>query len=365
MEKITPMLVRYLAFTILTISLFVVASCDSVRPNNASLGLVPTGKVGEIQVVCEQGIWDSEIRAHLDSGLTQFIMPYFPDVATFELSHRTKERFTGGFKRHRNTLIIEIDPEFKGDKGIIEKRSDVWADEQIVIEMKGKDFNQILSLCENGIGNVHDEFDTEEWSRITEKFGRHRDEIIQSSIERNFGISLEFPHGSKLLDSKKNFYNIELPIQSRPIDFVGSGSTDAGFLSTRIMIYQYDFIDSTQFELDKLLMARDTMLKYNVPYLEVEGMYMGTQYADFVRPEGTFTTSADEKVDGFEMRGMYMFTGRPKHAPGGGFWAFHFVNPKTKKLICVSSAMWAPPTTSWTQPLREIQAILKSVTIVE
>lgn len=365
MEKITPMLVKHFTFVFVIASLFAFSSCESLRADRDTLGLVATGKVGEVLVVCEQGIWDSEIRNHLDSGLTQFIMPYFPDVATFELSHRTEQRFTGGYKRHRNTLMIDIDPNYEGSKGKIEKRLDVWADEQIVIEMKGKDFNQILELCKNGIGSVHEEFDTKEWSRIAERFGRQRDGTVQSSIEKNFGISVEFPNGTKLLDAKKNFYNIELPIQSRPIDFVGSGSTDAGLMSTRIMIYQYDYTDSSQFTLDNLLMARDTMLKYNVPYFEVEGMYMGTQYTPIVYPEGTVSSSMDGTAKGFEMRGMYLFTGRPKHAAGGAFWAFHFVNPKTKKLICVSSAMWAPPTTSWTQPLREIQAILKSVSILE
>jgi hypothetical protein len=32
------------------------------------------------------------------------------------------------------------------------------------------------------------------------------------------------------------------------------------------MIYQYDFFDSSQFLLDNLLKARDTMLRYNVPH---------------------------------------------------------------------------------------------------
>mgnify|MGYP000509762551 CR=1 FL=1 len=36
---------------------------------------------------------------------------------------------------------------------------------------------------------------------------------------------------------------------------------------------------------------------------------------------------------------------------------------KTKKLICLSGYVDAPPTTSWTHPIREIQAILRSVEI--
>ena len=73
-----------------------------------------TGKVGEILVVCDQGIWDSDIQTVLDSSLTQWILPYLPDVATFQLTHKTPSHFTQGVKRYRNTLFITIDPNHKG-----------------------------------------------------------------------------------------------------------------------------------------------------------------------------------------------------------------------------------------------------------
>ena len=70
-------------------------------------------------------------------------------------------------------------------------------------------------------------------------------------------------------------------------------------------------------------------------------------------------------IDGIEIRGMFMFTGKPIHSTGGAFWAFHFVHPKTKKMVCLSGYVDAPPTTSWTHPLREVQAILRSVEFVK
>lgn len=130
------------------------------------------------------------------------------------------------------------------------------------------------------------------------------------------------------------------------------------------MVYQYDYIDSNQFELKRLLQARDTMLKYNVPH-EVEGMYMGTQYNPIVYPEANVAFSADGKIQGLDMRGMFVFTGLPKYGTGGAFWAFHFKHPKRNKLICLSGYVDAPPTTSWTHPLREVEAILRSVRLVE
>lgn len=356
-----------LARSILVIGVAIVAlitsfaSCESSYRSGGPSGLTVTGKVGEILVVCEQGVWESEIKSYLDTGLTRFIMPYFPDVATFELVHRTPRKFESGIKRYRNTLFVNIDPTFKGDKAKIEMREDVWAKDQLVIDIIGKDFNQVLTVCKGGLNEVHAEFDKIEWKRIMNKFGRTSNSSFDKKIKKNFGIKLDLPSGSKLVTKRDNFFRIEFPNSSRPIDF-GPGGQDIGNIMSGVMIYQYKYLNEDQMDLKQLLVARDTMLKYNVPS-EVEGQYMGTQYVDFVYPEGNEMTSANGKVKGYEMRGMFQFLGNGKFGTGGAFWAFHFVHPKTNQLVCVSGYVDAPPTTSWTHPLREVQAVLKSVEI--
>ncbi|MFK7786891.1 MAG: DUF4837 family protein [Crocinitomicaceae bacterium] len=356
------MIARTLTLLLAVTTLFSLTQCDAMRPSSASTGLHITGKVGEIMVVCEQGIWDSEIKQHLDSGLTQFIMPYMPDVATFDLVHRTPHRFDGSFKRTRNTLFLTIDPKHTGDKGKIEMRKDVWAHSQTVIDITAKDYHQLLETVKFGIGQVHDKFDKFEWQRMMNRYKEQEDLVIDSRLEKNFGIKVALPDGSKLVGNRKNFFRIQFPKTYRPMDY-GEHGTDAGGLHSGILVYQYDYVDSTQMNLKSLLKARDIMLRVNVPS-EVEGMYMGTQYVDFVYPEGEETMTADGKIKGFDMRGMYVFTGNGKFGTGGAFWAFHFVNEKTNKVVCVSGYLDAPPTTSWTQPLREIQAVLRSVEIL-
>jgi hypothetical protein len=329
----------------------------------ASGEVAVTGKVGEILVVCDAGIWNSEIKMCLDSNLTQFIMPYFPDVATFDLIHKTPEHFTQGVKRYRNTLFLTIDPKYKGDQGRIEKRMGVWATDQLVVDITAASFNQLIETCQKGLMAVHDEFDVVEWKRILKYYKRKPNEFIDKKVKENFGLRLDLPDQSRLVTSRTNFYRIEFPSAARPIEFVGAGKQDAGLILSGIMIYQYPFTDSSQFELKNLLQARDTMLRYNVP-LDYEGMYMGTQYVKMVYPEGDPMVSSEHKVKGYETRGMFQFVGLGKHGTGGAFWAFHFVHPKTNKLISVSGYVDAPSTTSWTQSLREVQAILESTEIL-
>ena len=344
----------------LVLVVFIIFSCQTKYKNS---GLHVTGKVGEILVVCDQAIWNSEIKSHLDSQLTQFIMPYFPDVTTFELIHRKTENFDGAIRRHRNILFLDIDSKRKEKFGLIQSRKDVWANRQLVIDLKAKDYNQLLELCKEGMQAVHAQFDLAEWKRILLNFQAQNNRPIQVKINKNFGINLALPDASTIVTSRPNFYRLELPTASRPIEFVGTGTQDIGSVLTGIMIYQYDFIDSSQFLLNNLLKARDTMLRYNVTH-ETEGLYMGTQYNKFVFPESTATFNYNKRVKGIEVRGMFQFTGKDVHSTGGAFWAFHFLHPKSKKLICISGYVDAPSTTSWTHSLREIQAIWKSVEIL-
>ena len=347
---------------IVVIALLLISSCDFNRKSFRSSGIAVTGKIGEILVVCDQDIWDSRFKECLDTNLTQFIMPYFPDVATFELIHKTPNHFTQGVKRYRNTMFINIDPELKGEFGKIEKRVGVWAADQLVIDITARDFEQLEKTCSAGLKSVHKEFDTYEWKRIKKYYAETKNVYIEKKVQENFGINFALPDGSKLITTRKNFYRIQFPSGARPIEFVGAGTQDPGRIAAGILVYQYDFIDSSQFELKKLLQDRDTMLRYNVPS-DYEGMYMSTQYNKLVYPEMNQTTNEDGTLTVNEMRGMFVFVGVGKHGVGGAFWAYHFINPKTNKIVCVSGYVDAPSTTSWTQPLREVQAILKSVVI--
>lgn len=318
------------------------------------------GKIGEILVVTDEGVWESDIKECLDSNLTQWIMPYLPDVATFELIHKTPNHFAQGVKRYRNVLFLNLDPDFKGDQGSIVQRKDVWAKGQLVIDITAKDYDQLVATCVAGLDEVHDAFDEIEWRRLIKHFKGKKNRVIREEVNKNFGIDIVLPSNTSIVTRRKNFYRLEFPPASRPIEFAGTGTQDVGSIFSGLMIYQYNFTDSSQFDHQRLLMARDTMLKYNVPH-EIEGLYMGTQYERVIYPEGNVMQNASNTIDGYEMRGMFMFTGKPIHSTGGAFWAYHFVNPKTQKLICLSGYVDAPATTSWTHALREIQAILRSV----
>ena len=350
-----------LYFSSLFLLLLLIASCQGKAQSGYS---TVTGKVGEVLVVTETSVWEKpEMKHCLDSNLTQFIMPYFPDVATFELIHKTPSQFEHGVKRYRNVLFLNIDKDYKGEKGKIVKKKDVWAQGQMVIEVTASSYDMLLATCEAGMDEVHEIFDDISWRRIIDHFEGNDNRDARAKIKEQFGIDIVLPAHSKIVTSKKNFYRVEFPSSSRPIEFEGMGKTeDVGLVLSGMMIYQYDYVDSSQFNFDQLLRDRDTLLKYYVPH-EVEGLYMGTQYAEIVYPEGNWAKSADGKITGYDIRGMFVFVGKPVHTTGGAFWEFHFKHPKRNKMMCLSGYVDAPPTASWTHPLREIQAVIRSVKV--
>jgi len=358
----------FLHIILFIFSLNLFFSCEdspTFKNRSSRLGQKVAGEIGELIVICDELIWKSDIKAYLDTNLTQFIMPYYPDVPTFMLTHKTPEHFDKGVKRYRSMLFVKIDPNLKGNKVQVEKRMDIWAIDQLVIDIIAKDKESLLDFCKTGgLKSVHQEFDYMEWRRITNYFHESSNNAVNAKLEKKFGIKLGMPDGAVLENQKDNFFRIDFPVANRPIEFSNAGSQDRGTVFSGIMVYDYDYKDSTQFSWESLLAKRDSTLKKYAPY-QVEGMYMGTQYTDLVYPEIAPIQNFNASVSGVEVRGMYVFVGRPVYAPGGAFWEYHFVHPQRKKIICISGYLDAPSTHSWTHQLRELQAVLKSVELVK
>lgn len=356
----------FLAIPVVVVLSFIFSCEDSPTLNShRRTGPTVAGEIGQLLVVCDQTLWDSDLKECLDSTMTQFIMPYFPDVPTFLMLHKTPAHFERGVKRYRSILFVKLDPNYTGAEAKIEERKDVWAIDQLVIDVIAKDVDQLIRFCgSDGLQRIHDEFEYMDWRRILNIYQETANPKVDADLAQNFGIKLALPKGVTLVNKRKNFFRIDFPIGSKPVVFSNAGAQDRGSVLSGIMVYQYDYIDSSQFTLENLLQSRDTMLKYNAPY-QVPGMYMGTQYAELVYPEGTFTSNYDGSVKGFEIRGMYTFVGRSFHAPGGAFWSFHFKHPKRNKLVCVSGFLDAPSTASWIEELRGIEAAFKSVELLD
>lgn len=334
-------------------------SCTKVPANSA------VGKSNEVLIICDDDIWSSDVKPIADSLLTQYIMPYFPDVETFKIIQRSEERWSSAFKKHRNIIVLKIDANHKKEKASIVQRSDVYASGQIYFEVTAKNKEQLIQALEQTLPEIHDEIQKNLIENIIEVNGRSESKAVNDLLASKFGIHLNLPNRSKIVTDQNGFLRIEFPEMIKPLDMSGSKSkTDPGKIFSGAMIFEFDYKNEDSFDLLQLCTERDSILKLYAKH-EVQGMYMTTQYTKISFPRGSNVETVFGKVKGFEVRGMYKFTGMGMMGTGGPFWDFYFLNPKRNKIICVSTYLDISPMSSWTEYLRSIEAVWRSVQLIE
>jgi hypothetical protein len=323
-----------------------------------------TGKAGELVVVCDNTIFTDEVFVALDSVFGDYIKPYYPPEKRFTVLQMNEDRYVKIGKRVRNLMMLEIDPSIsKGDPQVIVKR-DFYARTQIVTEILAHNNEDLLYAVNNLLSEIVGIYDQQEWNR---EYIRHKEEnntVARRKLSKQFGITLDLPNQGKYESVKSSFARISLPDRSRQMDIQADGgfsSAKANFIQSGIMIWSFDYKDSSQLTPEYLMKARDTILKYNALH-EIDGVYMGTQDHPAVIPVHNRIKIGD--VEGYEFRGLYKFTGRFEPS-GGKFWSFHFKHPNRDKIIAISAYLDAPPTMSSSMDIRRLQAILYSLKITE
>jgi hypothetical protein len=323
-----------------------------------------TGKAGELVIVCDNTIFTDEIFVALDSVFGDYIKPYYPPEKRFTLLQMNQDRYNKIGKRVRNLMRLEINNKIeKGDPQVIVKK-DFYSRTQILTEILAHDNEDLLLAADHLLSDLANIYDQQEWNR---EYIRHKEEnntIVRRNLSKQFGITLDMPRQGKYESIKSSFARISFPDRSRQMDIQADGgfsSAKANFIQSGIMIWSFDYKDSSQLAPAYLMKARDTILKYNALH-EIEGVYMGTQDHPAVIPVHNRLKIGD--IEGYEFRGLYKFTGRFEPS-GGKFWSFHFKHPTRKKIIAVSAYLDAPPTMSSSMDIRRLQAILYSLKITE
>lgn len=323
-----------------------------------------TGKPGQLVVVSENTIYTDEVSHLIDSVFEKNIRPYYPPEKKFEIFSRTPSDFDKGSKSLRNFIFLEIDKSIpKGEPKLI-IRKNYYSRTQLIADFRANNMNDLYNLLEDRIEKVYDMFDKQEWKR---EYLRHREannKVIKGKLRNQFGIEFEIQSKARYESKDKMYAHIILPERSRQMEMEAGGgynSTKANFIQSGIMIWQYDFKDSSQLTPEYLMRARDSILKKYAKH-EIDGVYMGTQDHPAVLP--VHEKFQIDDLIGYQFRGMYKFTGIMEPS-GGKFWSFHFLHPKTNKIVAVSGYLDAPPTMSASLDLRKIQAVLYSIKVAE
>lgn len=365
-------------FYLLAPALLFLASCSSGEQNstgkNQSNTNPPTakqepkstfpavGKVGQIRVVVEDDLFSQKIEKDLDSVYSVYFEPFkYPPQLKFEIVQINEAEFKSSNKRFRNIIFLKIDNNIpKGEPSVILKEGQ-YAATQLCLYVLANNQKDLEYAVTYMLSKYFSSYDQMAWQREYIRNKRESNSVLNKKIKKQFDIDLTFPSQAGIVSSKGDFIRIALPDESRPMELTGGNyqTSRTNFTQYGIMIWQYNFKDSSQLNYDILLKSRDTILKYNAPH-EYEGVYMGTQYHPAILP--VIKELKLNNVQGYELKGLFKFTGEQEPS-GGLFWSFTFKHPKKDKVITLSSYVDGPPTTSMVPFLRRVQAILYSVKI--
>lgn len=322
-----------------------------------------TGRAGQLVVIAENTVYDTIIENILDSTFGEPVRPYYPPLPLFEIAHISPDRFQKAHQRLRNVLELKLTDEVEEGAAELLIRLDYFARGQVYAEIRANtinDLHELLALEADRLLNIYDE---KEWKREFARFKKDGNPTIKRKLRADFSIELEVPKRAVYEYNGRNFAKIMFPDRSRNMEVISAGSSreKANFIYSGLMIWEVPYSKERQFQPDYLMRVRDTLLKYNALH-EFPGVYMGTQDHPAVIPVYKYINIGG--IEGYEFKGLFKFTGRLEPS-GGKFWSFHFIHPKRNTIMAISGYLDSPPTVSPMLFLRQIQASIYSLKVVE
>ncbi|MBR1513630.1 MAG: DUF4837 family protein [Bacteroidales bacterium] len=317
-----------------------VASCAD-KPRTAKKDR-SAGGTAEILIVTQN---DDQWNGRIGDSIRQFFLDYqygLPQPeARNELAHVNVSGFSDLFKKHKNIIEVEIDPNL--EKAVAETAEDAWAAPQRYIKISAPNSTAWVELFDRQKEVYQQWFDKVERERILSVFRPTKDEAIARAIANKFGFTLTVPQGFYMAKDEPDFMWLRKELERSSAD---------------IVIYQTPYKDTVQFSTPSLVAMRDNMMKQHIPG-PAEGSYMSTE-TEFVPP---LVTTVRDFPAGYteEMRGMWRTEGV---FMGGPFVSYTFADSRTGKLVTVEG-FYYEPNQKKRNSLLQLESILYSLKFVE
>ena len=298
-----------------------------------------TGKPGEVILVIDQYVWDSEIGIFLNNLLTK---PFeaLPQVEpSYDPVRIASSAFTNIFKSHRNIIITKISPRNKKPRILVQR--DIWAKPQIVVNIIGpNDSTTVDYLKENG-DKLMNLLNQAEVSRTVSNYKKNREKGVDESLRMKHQVSISVPMGYQVsVDSS---------------DFVWF-SHELSDLTQSVLIYHYEYTDTNTFTSEYLMKKRDEFTRKYVPgpsdgsYMTIEPAYP-VLFSEFNRDNQYYA----------ELRGLWRLE--------NGFMGGPFINISTldesrNRVVSIDAFVYAPSLDKRNY-VRELEAILQTFRITD
>lgn len=305
------------------------SSCNYEKPATPN----STGKSSEMLVVTNnKAQWNSQLGDTIKDFFGQLCVGLPQPEPLFSMVYIPEEAFIDMYHKHRNIFIVDIDKNFK--EAQVETKKDLWAKPQRVIKITAPDKDSFFKIFGDDKNAFLELFNRVERRRINNAYRSIAVTKIKEKLKKTFGITLTVPGGFKIAKSTPNFMWLRRETQKE---------------SQGIMVYSYNYKDTSSFELNTIMAKRNIITKKHIPG-PTQGSYMcvSKEVIYPVAKEINFL-----KNYAVEVRGLWRVEG---DFMGGPFLSYTFVNEKTNKIITLDAYVYAPRTIK-RDLLRQLEAI--------
>lgn len=305
-----------------------VGSTTKIRKENS------IGQISEVLVVCSNENWKGAIGLAVKERFYE-IKPWFVmEEPLFDITQIPHENYGGIYGKYRNVLMLKIDESLKEAK--IEMKRNVNANIQSIIVILSPDANQLIETFKKYSNTIEDEFLKNEIDKINLNFSINNEKEVSKLVEEKYAYKMQFPKGFAIGIDTANF----LWLRSKTKD-----------VEMGVMIYTYQFADTSVFNVETIKNVRNTLTKKYIPG-PIDGSYMKISdvfpmHSERVNFKGNYSTLLRSwwDVEGYKL--------------GGAFLSYTFVDTVSQRVTMLDGYVQAPnePKRDW---LLQVEAILKT-----
>ena len=307
-----------------------------------------TEDLGEILVVTEKINWENEIGQSLKTNFENLVtttpLPYEKE---FKLDFIDPKGLIKNIKKHNCILELKIDKRIKNTTSLPEPIFDQWANGQIIIKIKFNNQKSAVNFIESNASQLKQVINDFYYSKIIKNYSFKGP--INEMLKKKYAFQLALPDSMKTNRSISNL--IWLSQLTTEKDEVGEHEKQQG-----IIIYEYDYKDTSQFGLNKQIFLRDSLFKKHI-INKSKGTFMTTRKEE---NSGNFSHHSFININGeyiVEWAGLWRVD---NDKMGGPFVSVSRLNPSKTKIITIEGYVYAPNFNKG-DLIRELKAVIYSL----
>lgn len=324
-------------FTFIIAIVAVLVSCTSKKQGQPSKDRSVGGTSEVLLITQNDEQWNGSIGKAVRDFFEEEQYGLPQPEKTFRVAHINSGALNDMFKKHRNLIMVEINPDMQNL--IIESQNDWQSAPQYAIKIKAKDIDSWLRVFDSQKDELKKIFAKNERARFMDFFRPMINAKVVETLKNTYGFTMTVPEGYYVATNKDY------------CTWLRKEEIDKSF---GLVIYQLPYKSTDDLNEENLIAACDSVLKKYIPG-PAEGSYMALD-TEFVPPY--FEIIPDFPAGyAVEMRGQWNTVGE---FMGGPYVAYTIINPEATRLITVMGYIYYPNKPK-RDLLRQVETIIWSL----